>query len=248
MIPKVIHYCWFGKQPLDKKVISNIRSWKKYCPDYEIIQWNESNFDIKKYQFAFEAYTKKQWAFVSDVARLDIIYNNGGFYLDTDVELLSSLDNFTKDKVFLAREDKYSIATGLGFGAEINDEFILCNLSEYQDKHFINSDGTLNKIICVDITTHLLSLLKIKPSNKVQKVKEIKIYPREYFCPMRISSGKVVITKNTVSIHHYSASWKSKEDSSSKNYLIPIKKMIKFYTDRLLGFGTYNHIKQLLKK
>ncbi|MFL2030194.1 glycosyltransferase family 32 protein [Loigolactobacillus zhaoyuanensis] len=248
MIPKVINYCWFGKKPLDSKTIKNIQSWKKYCPDYKIIQWNESNFDIKKYRFTFEAYKKQQWAFVSDVARLDIIYNNGGFYLDTDVELISSLDDFTKNKVFLAREDRLTVNTGIGFGAEINNEFVLHNLQEYQDERFINDDGTLNRILCVDITTHLLNLLKIKPSNKIQKINEITVYPREYFCPIRIGSGRIVITDNTVSIHHYDASWKSKEDSSSKNYLIPIKKMIKFYTDRLLGFGTYNHIKQLLKK
>lgn len=246
MIPKVIHYCWFGGTPLSEKVIKNIQSWKKYCPDYKIIRWDESNFDIKKYQFAFEAYTKQQWAFVSDVARLDIIYNNGGFYLDTDVELLSSLDRFRTDKIFLAREDRLTVNTGIGFGAEINNAFVLRNLLEYQNKSFVNSDGSLNKILCVDVTTHLLNLLKINPSNKIQTKEDIKIYPRDYFCPMRISSGKIVITRNTVSIHHYDASWKDASGKNTGQYLIPIKKIVKYYIDKLFGFGTYNAIKSKL--
>lgn len=246
MIPKVIHYCWFGGTPLSEKVIKNIQSWKKYCPDYKIIRWDESNFDIKKYQFAFEAYTKQQWAFVSDVARLDIIYNNGGFYLDTDVELLSSLDKFRTDKIFLAREDRLTVNTGIGFGAEINNAFVLRNLLEYQNKSFVNSDGSLNKILCVDVTTHLLNLLKIKPSNKIQATAEIKIYPRDYFCPMRISSGKIVMTNNTVSIHHYDASWKDASIKVTGQRLIPIKKLAKYYIDKLFGFGTYNLIKSKL--
>lgn len=246
MIPKVIHYCWFGGTPLSEKVIKNIQSWKKYCPDYKIIQWDESNYDVSKYAFTKEAYEAKQWAFVSDVARLDIVYNNGGFYLDTDVELLSSLDKFINDKAFLAREDRYSVATGLGFGAEINSKFILRNLLEYGNKHFINGDNTFNKIICVDITTHLLNLLKIGPSNKIQATTEIKIYPRDYFCPMRISSGKIKITKNTVSIHHYDASWKDDKSKLGNRSLIPIKKVAKYYVDKLFGFGTYNLIKSKL--
>lgn len=246
MIPKIIHYCWFGEKPLDPKVIRNINSWKKYCPNYKIVQWNESNFDVKKYQFAYEAYKKRQWAFVSDVARLDIVYNNGGFYLDTDVELLRSLDCFRKNKVFFAREDNFTVNTGVGFGSEPYYRIVLKNLLEYEEKHFINNDGTLNKILCVDVTTNLLSQMGFKPSKKIQIKKFVKIYPRDYFCPIRIGSGRMVITKNTVSIHHYEASWTGHLNSKER-FLIPIKKRIKFCVDHILGFGTYNKLKKYLK-
>ncbi|WPC22380.1 glycosyltransferase [Pediococcus inopinatus] len=242
MIPKIIHYCWFGGKPLTEKILKNIESWKKYCPDYQIIQWNESNFDVKKYKFAFEAYEVGQWAFVSDVARLDIIYNYGGFYLDTDVELLKSLDYFIDNKVFFAREDRFTINTGIGFGAEMKNQFVLENLSMYKNKHFINGDGSFNRILCVDITTHLLSLIGIRPSSKIETSKKIKVYPREYFCPVRIGSGRTVITNRTFSIHHYDASWKDGSGCTS-NWLVPIKKVAKFYVDSLFGFGTYNNLK-----
>lgn len=247
MIPKVIHYCWFGKKPLSAQIVKNIKSWKKYCPDYKIIQWNESNFDIRKYRFAYEAYKSKNWAFVTDVARLDIVYHEGGFYLDTDVELLNSLDKFVDNKVFVAREDKRTVNTGIGFGAESHNDFVLKNLLEYRGRNFVNKNGSLNKILCVDITTHLLRLMGLKTSNKIQVIDQIKIYPREYFCPVRIGSGRKVVTKNTVAIHHYNASWKNK-NASVKRLLIPLKKVIKYYVDKLFGFGTYNNIKYYFKK
>ncbi|MBR4241618.1 MAG: hypothetical protein IKR97_05300, partial [Eubacterium sp.] len=104
MIPKKIHYCWFGGNPLPDSVLKCIESWKHFCPDYEIIQWNEENYDINKFQYAKEAHDAKKWAFVSDLARLDIVYNEGGIYLDTDVELIRSLDSLLDNKCFLAIE------------------------------------------------------------------------------------------------------------------------------------------------
>lgn len=247
MIKKVINYCWFGGNPLSDTIIKNIDSWKKYCPEYKIIQWNENNFDVSKYLFTQEAYDKKKWAFVSDVARLDIIYHNGGIYLDTDVELISSLDSVLQNNCFLAREDKYSIGTGLGFGAEIQNKFILENLQEYKNKHFINSDGTLNQILCVDVTTNLLATHGFKPSNNVEVNNGITIYPRDYFCPIRIGSGKIVINENTLSIHHYDASWKIENNASWKQRFIPVKKVLKYYIDTFCGYGTYNSLKRYIK-
>ena len=118
MIPKVIHYCWFGGNELPELAMKCIDSWKKFCPDYEIKQWNEKNYDLDSSRYIKEAYKNKKWAFVSDYARLDIIYNNGGIYLDTDVELIGKLDEFLDEKCFLAAEREEYVNTGLGFGAE----------------------------------------------------------------------------------------------------------------------------------
>lgn len=244
MIPKVIHYCWFGKQPLPKSVKANIDSWKKNCPDYTIVQWNEDNFDVDKYSFTREAYNNRQWAFVSDVARLDIIYNHGGIYLDTDVELLKSLDSVLDTQAYFACEDRFSVNTGLGFGAVKHNQFVLSNLQEYQNKHFVNLDGTLDKVICVDITSHLLFKMGFKANGKKQKIDGLIIYPKSYFCPIRFGSQRERIEDNTISIHHYDATWK--ETTKKENETISfIKKYVKYYIDSLLGYGTYNRIKKL---
>ena len=121
-IPKIIHYCWFGGKPLPNTAIKCIRSWKKHCPDYEIHCWNEKNFDINVCPYVKEAYEEKAWAFVSDYARLWIIYNYGGIYLDTDVELLKNIDNLLKYDVFMGFENKQYVNTGVGFWAHALDQ------------------------------------------------------------------------------------------------------------------------------
>ena len=117
MIPKVIHYCWFGHNPLPERYKEWIKSWKRYCPDYEIVEWNESNYDVTKHPYMRAAYDAKKWGFVSDYARLDIIYENGGIYLDTDVELVKNLDELLYQEGFAGVDSSGRLSTGLGFGA-----------------------------------------------------------------------------------------------------------------------------------
>ena len=137
MIPKVIHYCWFGKGKYPKIVKQCISSWERYCPDYQLKLWNEENYDINQCDFLKEAYSSKNWAFVSDYARLDIIYHEGGIYLDTDVELVKSLDDLLAYDCFLASDGSAGINTGLGFGAVRNHPTIKSMLDKYENKHFI---------------------------------------------------------------------------------------------------------------
>lgn len=142
MIPKIIHYCWFGRQPKPEIVLKCIESWKKYCPDWEIIEWNESNFDVSKHPYMKEAYERKKWAFVSDVARLLIVYNYGGVYLDTDVELSASFDEKIVDiDAFFVFESNRYIATGLGFGAKKHHQAVKQMIKYYDSKHFIGKKG-----------------------------------------------------------------------------------------------------------
>lgn len=142
MIPKVIHYCWFGENKKPDIVIKCIESWKKFCPDWEIHEWNENNFDVLSVPYMKEAYEKKKWAFVSDVARLLIIYQSGGVYLDTDVELLNSIEPWINNEAFYIFESSRNISTGLGFGAVKGHDSVKAMLDYYEGKHFVINGKT----------------------------------------------------------------------------------------------------------
>lgn len=212
MIPKVIHYCWFGGNeipPLGKKCI---RSWKKYCPDYEIVEWNESNYDYTKLPYIKEAYEEKKWAFVSDYARLDVIYQYGGVYLDTDVELMQNIDFLLDYHCFLATETTRMIGTGLGFGAEKGNPNIKLMMEQYEDIHFRLSHGLYDLLPCPHRNTLPFQKMGYLPGKKIQYLNGAVIFPPEYFCPMDYKTKKRIITKNTVAIHHYNASWITEEE------------------------------------
>lgn len=221
MIPKKIHYCWFGKNPLPDSAIQCINSWKKYCPDYEIIEHNEENYDFLKFPYAKEAYEAKKWAFVSDVARLDILYKEGGIYLDTDVELLKPLDDFLNCEGFMGFEDHKQIASGLGMGAKKHSPVIKLLLSSYDDAHFVVNDE-LDLTPCTVKNTKILEGIGLKPNGEYQEIDGFRFYPRDFFSPKESTSGRMrFMSKNTVSIHHYNASWESKEFHFKKkiNYI-----------------------------
>lgn len=139
MIPKRIHYCWFGGNPKPEIIEKCIASWHIFCPDWEIIEWNESNYDISAYPYMKEAHNAKKWAFVSDVARLDIVAKHGGVYLDTDVELLAPIDELMQHNAFHIFETERNIATGLGFGASAGHPTVSAMLAHYEGRHFLNN-------------------------------------------------------------------------------------------------------------
>ena len=153
MIPKVIHYCWFGKSEKPESVKKCIASWRKFCPDYKIIEWNEDNFDLNCIPFVQQAYQKKKWAFVTDYARLKIIYENGGIYFDTDVELLRNIDKLLLLKGFMGTEDGGFINTGLGFGAVKNHPMLKKLMEDYLSLSFPEDDQEIAKITCPILTT-----------------------------------------------------------------------------------------------
>ena len=226
MIPKVIHYCWFGKSELPEDAQKCIASWKKFCPDYEIIEWNETNYDVRKNKYMSDAYDEKKWAFVSYYARIDIIYNYGGIYLDTDVELLRPLDELLKDKMFCGWESRdpildekrityeNSVNLGLGFGAEKNNIALKDILDLYEKLNFINEDGSLNLMACPHYQTEILKQYGLDDSQRTyQKLKdEIIVYPESYFSPKSMTTGKITLTDETYSIHHFSGTWIEKKN------------------------------------
>lgn len=240
-IPKVIHYCWFGGNKLPNEYVRYIKSWKKYCPDYEIKQWNEQNFDFSQNKYAQQAYQQKKWAFVSDYVRLKVIYDYGGIYLDTDVELLKSLDDLLGLKCFLGFQDTNEIATGLGFGAEKGNSIIKALLDSYDGISFIKPDGTLDITDCPRRNTEILVKCGFIADGHMQSLGGVTVFPAEYFCPIGFCDDSYNVTKNTYSIHHYSASWLP----ANKRRKLKCKKALR----RLLGHGAlYQHVKRSSKR
>ena len=206
MIPKKIHYCWFGRNPKPKLAEKCIASWEKYCPDYEIVEWNEDNFDIGMNAYTRSAYEQKKYAFLSDYARLLIIYEHGGIYFDTDVELLKPIDDLLENKSFIGFETADHVNTGLGFGAEKNSEIVKLMEEEYRD--LLDKEGSF--VGCPILNTNALVKAGIVLNGKEQDLDGNKVYPIEHFNPYDDPTGKLNITKNTYSIHWFAKSWMSK--------------------------------------
>ena len=208
-IPKVIHYCWFGNNEMPKQAKRCIESWKRFCPDYEIICWNEENFDFTRNQYAKEAYEAGKWAFVTDYARLKVVYDFGGIYMDTDVELIKPLEALLDYKGYMGFEHSGLVATGLGFGAEKGNEIIGTMLEDYNDISFIKSDGSYDIVPCPDRNSAVLAEMGMNLKVTDQVFKDVRFLPAEYLSPVDYHTGKKHITPNTYSIHYYAASWTS---------------------------------------
>lgn len=212
-IPKVIHYCWFGRGEKPKLAQKCIKSWKRYLPDYEIIEWNEDNFDINSNQYVKEAYECKRYAFVSDYVRLHALYNHGGIYMDTDIEVLKSLNEFLIHEAFSGFETPKSIPTGIMAckkGFKLFKEF----LDYYKDVTFIKEDGTFDVTTNVVIMTKICDKYGLKKNNQFQNIKGFILYPKTYFCPLNFDGKKSDFTDKTYTIHHFAGSWHSKDEQA----------------------------------
>ncbi len=210
MIPKIIHYCWFGGNPLNKQGRDCLESWKKFFPDYEIKEWNEDNFDVNCCQYVKEAYEAKKWAFVSDYARFEILYNEGGIYFDTDVKVIKSFDDIVEKGSFMGFERCGAVNPGLGVGACAKSSFIKEMLNDYRKSEFLKPDGGYDMTTIVSRTTRILKKYGLQETGDFQSVAGINIYPTEYFCPIDMETGRLNITENTRSIHEFAGSWEKK--------------------------------------
>ena len=228
MIPKIIHYCWFGGRELPEKAIICIDSWKKYCPDYEIIQWKEDNYnldDIFQIPFLKKAYEDEKWSFVTDYIRLDVVCKNGGIYFDTDVELIKPIDKLLKYKAYFGFETNDTVNTGLGYGAEKSCALLKAMMDRYEKLPQCMTDEDYYRYTCPVIQTPVLLEYGIEATGAMQIVDGVAVYPKEYFCPLDYDTGKLNKTENTISIHRYEAAWKSVADKKVielRNKLIPI--------------------------
>lgn len=212
LIPKIIHYCWFGKGEFSEKEKRCIESWKLKCPDYEIIRWDESNTDVLSNQYINQAYKCKKWAFVSDYVRLDVVYRHGGIYLDTDVELVDNLDDMLNQQGFVGFEMSGMINTGSALGAMKNLDIIRVLRDDYDKYSFLNEDGTMNEDACTVYQTRVLKKYGLRTENRVQSIEGLNVYPIEFFCPFDLRTGRIRTHSKTKSIHHFEGTWWSPDN------------------------------------
>lgn len=216
IIPKTIHYCWFGRGELPPLAKKCLKSWKKYLPNYKIIEWNESNFDINMCQYTKEAYNAKKYAFVSDYARFWILYHYGGVYFDTDVEVIKSIEPIITKGPFMGCEVKEEkdlwpkVACGLGIGVYKHHPIYKRILDQYNQSSFLLKDRSYDYTTIVSRVSEILKDYGLQPKEEIQSCEDIIIYPPEYFCPMSQFTRIINITNNTYTIHHYDGSWLKK--------------------------------------
>ena len=260
-IPKIIHYCWLGGNPKPESVHKCIASWQKYCPDYEIKEWNESNLDITSNDYTRQAYEAKAWGFVPDYLRLWIVYTHGGIYLDTDVQMVRSFDPLLNEKGFAgferdtADENGMFVNFGQGFGAEAGNPIIYEHMRLYDHLNYKNADGTFNRLASPHYTTRVLSAHGMdRKRNAPQKLDHITIYSDDYFCPKSFATGMVKKSGNTYSIHQFDGSWYSEEEQimraqwekdAKKDYWIHLPNRVLM---KILGDKQYERLKRFLKK
>lgn len=208
MIPKIIHYCWFGRGPMPEDNLKCIESWKKFLPDYKLMLWNEDNYDVNSIKFTRQAYQKKKYAFVIDPVRLQLLREHGGIWLDTDIEIIKNLDPLLELPTFMSFESDTLLHTGIvgsEKGAAWTDEYW-----KYMNrKPFIRWNGRLNKTPSTVIISRILKKRGVKLDNTFQIYDDsLHIFPKDYFCPKDYKTGKITITDNTYCIHHFAGSWK----------------------------------------
>ena len=207
-IPKTIHYCWFGEKEIPKQQKKWMKSWKDYCPEYEIVEWNESNYDVHKTKYISQAYEMKKWAFVSDYARIDIINNYGGVYLDTYVELIKNIDLMLMNDAFCGFELSQYVAYGLGFGSRKNNPILEDIKGYYDNNSFILDNGNLNQTACPIVQTEVMKKYGLKCNGEFQIVNGMAVYPSRVLCGMSPISFRVEKDPlYTYAIHHYEGSW-----------------------------------------
>lgn len=224
-IPKKIHYCWFGDKEIPDQFKQYMETWYKKCPEYEIIRWDEKNYDVTKNRYMYEAYKCKKWGFVPDYARLDIVYNHGGFYLDTDVELLQSLDKLRGYEFCCGFESKEYVALGLGFGAVRGNKDILNMMKMYDDMKFILDSGELNQVASPKYQTEYLLSQGLVTNGKQQIINGGVILPIEWLCPVDpLGNGEPNV--NSISIHHYAGTWFDEMRQNQKNRKIKNRKLL----------------------
>ena len=220
MIPKKIHYCWFGGAELPDSVKHYIASWKKYCPDYEIIEWNEKNYDLSKINILYvqQALENKKWAFVTDFVRLDVLYRYGGIYLDTDIEIVKSFNELLRDNGFIGIESNSTLCTAV-IGAVPKHPDINKILNDYNNRTFNLPNGKLDMTPNSKVfRTYFSQKYNICNFEEGVKLEYMSIYPQTYFSPINFTTKKVNITKDTFTIHHYNGTWKS-NFSKRKDFL-----------------------------
>ena len=231
MIPKTIHYCWFGGNPKPRLAQKCIASWKKYCPDYRIIEWNEANFDVGQHPYMLWCQRNRKWAFLSDYARLLILKEHGGIYLDTDVEVLRPLDDLLSFEAFWGFQENTLVNTGLGFGCVAGHPLVEAMAKLYQELR-PDEHGNYTLTPCPELNTPALTQYGLKLDGSRQRILGAEILPVDYLNPYDNPTGRLRKTSNTYSIHWYGKSWISKRKKLKSILMRPLHRV--FGTDFVL--------------
>ena len=247
-IPKIIHCCWFGSNEIPEKEHKCMESWKKYFPEHDVKLWNENNFDINENIFAKQAYEANHFAFVSDYVRTKVLYEYGGLYLDTDVEILQNFDSvLSKETCFLGFETRAKIGTAV-MGFTPKHDVLKHFLKFYQSNNFRKKNGDINTIANVTILTDVLSKRGLIADGTSQTIDDIEVFQREYFYPKKISDSEFVISLQTIAVHKCSNSWMTERERSRGNNKIWInimRPLLRFFRNLGLNIFGGEHIRQI---
>lgn len=242
MIPKVIHYCWFGRNPLPKMALKCIASWRKFFPGYEIKEWNEDNFDVNMIQYTRDAYAAKKYAFVSDYARFWILYHYGGIYFDTDVEVIRSMDDIIEKGAFMGLEIsgvEAKIAPGLGLASSIGNPIYEEVINGFSNLAYLLPDGKRNPYSMIPMVTDIMLKHGLKGCDEIQDVDGIYVYAPDFFNPLNDANGRLSITANTRAIHWFMKSWMQTGQRRST--------CLKRIMRRVFGDAVVDYVKRLFK-
>lgn len=244
MIPKIIHYCWLSNDPYPEKIQRCMDSWKKYLPDYEFIHWNFKKFPRGKSKWVDQAYDNKKYAFAADYIRAYALYNYGGIYLDTDVEVLKSFDDLLDLPYFLGRENSKAGIEAAALGCEKGHFLIKDILDSYNEKSFVNPDGSLNVEpmpnrfrSCIDSKYHYRLIDDIKDFDYDESV--INVFPADYFSPKRFDTNEIEVSDRTYSVHHFAASWAEPYNRAHGERLPKLKKIFGNRCGLVIGLCVY---------
>lgn len=248
MIPKKIHYCWFGRNPLPEEAQCCLASWRKFLPDYEIIEWNEDNFDVNSNRYVKEAYESRKFAFVTDYVRLYALYHEGGVYMDTDVEVLKSFDPFLNHHAFSGFENNGFVPTGM-MAAEKGSVWAKELLDGYDNRVFIQPDGTFDMTTNTYVITDYMKGQGLVTNNTYQDFPGlVTMYPSDWFCPKDHGTGRINLTENSVCIHHFACSWLDHKTTSFKLHLLKNKLIRIFGPKFILNTVKYSGLGYLKNK
>lgn len=238
---KIIHYCWFGGAKKPKKLKKYIKSWKKYLPEYRIMEWNEQNFDVNMSKFSKSAYENKKWAFVSDVARIYALYEFGGIYFDTDIEIIKNIDEILKNNIWLGKEDANYLATAMIGVKEKKNKHIGNILEMYKKIEFNRED--LYSVTGPKLLTKYFEGLGLKSEDKSQILEDdVHIYAKDYFNPKTYDGKNQKFTENTCIVHHFDATW---TDMDEKIAIWFVRRKMGFMAKYV--FSVSNRIKKITK-
>lgn len=215
-IPKIIHFCWFGHGQYDEKMKFCMESWNEFCPEYQIMKWDEESFDLSSCLYAKQAYEKKRWAFVTDYVRFKVLEQYGGIYMDTDMQLLKSLDGFLHDDAFFSFKQLvegmklYTLTSGI-IGSVKGNTLFEPLIESFESRSYLNEKGEEDMTPVAAFLTDILVKHNFEQNNELQKKDGIAVYPNDYLCPTLLKGNDVVITENTAAIHHFVGTWRTPE-------------------------------------